>query len=240
MRSSSTLPLLLLTLAASSLCAPIPLLAEQCTGYTYCRPSPGTTSPQWFGKPKSGEPSPLRDPHFPAHQKQALKYEDTIEIRLFGQHPSKAKDSVRYERGAKNPKLDAVLKAAQADEVAAVEKSKEINYKSTSTKERESILAESDSRLQLLKDSPARRQGFTASVLEKVQLVAGLRTGKCGMMDTSSVAEDWHRTGKMTITYAYGYNYMGTDYTPILVVSIVVIFILAIILVELLSHVIEA
>ena len=43
----------------------------------------------------------------------------------------------------------------------------------------------------------------------------------------------------MTITYTYGYHYMRTDYTSVLVVSIVVIFLLAIVLVELLDKVIE-
>ena len=76
-------------------------------------------------------------------------------------------------------------------------------------------------------------------MLKKVQMVAATQVRNCGMIGATVETEHEHRDGKVTITYTYGYRYIRTDYTSVLVVSIVVIFLLAIVVVELLDKVIE-
>lgn len=134
----------------------------------------------------------------------------------------------------KNPKL----KAAHKDNASSKKKLHELGHKSPSTKDTEAIPAMPKSHSPSLKDPEVRKHGFTANILNKVHFAASSTRGqKCGTMDPT--AEDRHGDGEMTITYTYGYRYIRTDYTSVLVVSIVVIFFLAIILVELLDKVIE-
>jgi hypothetical protein len=126
----------------------------------------------------------------------------------------------------KNPKLNAILKAAHKDKASSKKKLLELGHKPpTEAKPNHSPS---------LKDPEA-----VASILKKIQMVAATQGRKCGMMGGTAETEHEHRDGKVTITYTYRYRYMRTDYTSVLVVSIVVIFLLAIVLVELLDKVIE-
>lgn len=138
---------------------------------------------------------------------------------------------IQPEHPIKNPKLNAILKAAHKVKASSKEKLLELGHKSpTEAKPNHSPSS---------KDPEAKEDGFVASMLKKVQMVAATQGRKCGMMDATADTEHEHRDGKVTITYTYGYRYMRTDYTSVLVVSIVVIFLLAIVVVELLDKVIE-
>jgi hypothetical protein len=101
----------------------------------------------------------------------------------------------------------------------------------------DAIPAVSMSQPSSLKEPEFEKYDFTTRMFKKVQSVATTRGRKCSTTDSTVKTE--HRDGRVTITYTYGYKSMRTDYTSVLVVSIVVIFFLAIILVELLDKVIE-
>jgi hypothetical protein len=142
----------------------------------------------------------------------------------------------QLEPAIKNPKLTVVLKAAHRDKQSSKAKLAEMEGKSLAAH----TAALLESQLQTISDPNVRQYSFTESLLMKVQLVAVSGARKCGLTTTPDEADDGPVAGsRMTITYTYGYSYMRRDYTSILVVSIVVIFMLAIILVELLDKVID-
>jgi hypothetical protein len=216
MRSTSALRLLVvLSLTSSSLSAPIPVPVEECSNYASCRPY--HRSPQRLNKQQSKESSYLQEPHFPAHQLEFSKHADTVEVGLLEHHRTTPEIVIQQEPSIKNPKLNTILKAAHRDKVSSKKKLHIPN----------------------LKEPKVKKYGFTTRGLEKVQSVATTRSRKCSSMGDTVETEHTHRDGRVTITYTYGYRYMRTDYTSVLVVSIVVIFFLAIILVELLDKVIE-
>jgi hypothetical protein len=235
MRSTSALHFVFLfSLTTSSLCAPIPVLDEECSHYASC--TPYHQSPQWLRKQQSKEASHLQEPHFPDHQLELSKHADTVEVGLLEHHLTKPQIAIQPEPPIKNLKLNAILKASHGDKASTKKKLHELEHKSSSTEDTETIYPVSKSQLPSLQDPELKKHSFIADILNKVLFTASSTRGrKCGMMDLKAKDGD----GGMIITYTYGYRYMRTDYTSVLVVSIVVIFFLVIILVELLDKVIE-
>jgi hypothetical protein len=235
MRFTSALPPVLLLSLTTSICAPIPV--EECSHYASCTRSVRPSQQSTTQRPKDS--SPLQEPHFPTHQLEFSRHADTVEVRLLEPPVTRPDTAIQPEPPIRNPKLNAVLKAAHKDKASAKKKPHELGHKSSSTKGTEVIPAISKTQSPSPKDPDVRKYSFTTSMLKKLQLVAST-SRKCGLMDGTAEAEHKHGDGKMTITYTYGYSYIRTDYSSVLVVSIVAIFMLAIIVVELLDKVIEA
>jgi hypothetical protein len=197
---------------------------EECSHYASCRhyrQQPITQS--------KASPS-LQEPHFPNHQLESLEYADTVEVRLLEHHVTTPTLSTQNELPIKNPKLNPVLKAAHRDEASA---------KKGSAKATDPELAISQSYSPSSNDREDKKYSFTASMIEKVQLIAITGGQKCGIMSGTAHAKDKQGDGRMTVTYTYEYSYKRTEHSSILVVSIVVIFVLAVILVELLDKAIK-
>jgi hypothetical protein len=133
---------------------------------------------------------------------------------------------IQLKHPIKNPKLNAILKAAHKDKALSKKKLLELGHKPPTEAKPNYSLS--------LKDLEA-----VASILKKIQMVVATQGCKYDMMGATAEIEHKHQDEKVTITYTYRYRYMRTDYTSVLVVSIVVIFLLAIVLVELLNKVIE-
>jgi len=185
----------------------------------------------------SEESSHLQEPHFPTHQLEFPKQADTVKVRLVEYHLKTPQIAINSEPPIKNPKLNAILKAAHRDKASSNKKLIEPGRMSPS-KNAEAIPAISKSQPTSLKDPEVKSYSSTTRVFKKVQSGAATWRPKCRILDAAE-AKDKQDYGKMTITYTYGYRYIRTDYTSVLVVSIVVIFFLAVILVELLEKVIE-
>ena len=190
------------------------MLVEECSNYASCRPY--HRSPERLNDQQLEESSYLQEPHFPAHQLEFSEHADTVEVRLLEHHRTTPESAIQHEPSIRNPKLNTILKTAHKDKVS----SKNLHKLS-------------------LNEPKAEKYDFTTRVLEKVQSVVATQSCKCSSMGETVETEHTHRDGRVTITYTYGYRYMRTDYTSVLVVSIVVIFFLAIILIELLDKVIE-
>jgi hypothetical protein len=141
------------------------------------------------------------------------------------------------ELPTKNPKLNPVLKAAHWDKASAKKKPHQFEHKKGSTKATDPELAISQSYSPSSNERESKRYSFTASMIEKVQLIAITGGQKCGIMSGTAHVKGKQGDGEMTITYIYEYSYKRTEHSSILVVSIVVIFVLAVILVELLGKV---
>ncbi len=143
---------------------------------------------------------------------------------------------MQLETTFKNPKLNAIVKAAHKDKASAQQKVHELAHKTTT----EDNQAVSKSRSRSSKSLNGKKYSFTTSMAKKGQAVAASRDQKCGLTSGNAEVEDKDEDGKMTVTYTYGYSYIRKDYTSLLVVSIVVIFMLVIVVVELLDKVTEA
>jgi hypothetical protein len=230
MRSSSLAPLVLLfSLTVPSLCAPIPSVPgsveEECIYYAACRPYSQRHSIKSKASPA------LREPHFPPHQLESPKQVDTVEVRLLEHHVTTPTLSLQAKTTVKNTELNAIIKPADSEDASPEKKHLELEDKSPST---EAISQSSSSAV-----PEDMEYSFTANMIKRVQRVAGSRSHNCDMMSGTGHGTEKHGDEKMTVTYTYGYSYIRTDYTSILVVGIVVIFMLLVILVELLDKVIE-
>jgi hypothetical protein len=147
--------------------------------------------------------------------------------------------SAQDELPIKNTKLNPVLEAAHRDKASAKKKLHQLEHKKGSTKATDPELAISQSYSPSSNDQEDKKYSFTASMIEKVQLMAITGGQKCGIVTGTAHAKDKQGDGGMTITYTYEYTYKRTENSSILVVSIVVIFVLAVILVELLGKAIK-
>lgn len=208
---------LVLTFSTSSLSAPIPVSVKECSSYASCSPF-------------RSNPPQRSDPHFPTHQLESSKHDVKIEVKLL-------EPLVPPEPPIKNQKLSAVLKAARIDR--AISAQKPLGYVQDKALSAPTAPARPKTQTEIQQPGNSRCDfRASSSVLTKVEVVAT----ECSSTATLHVAAEGGGGGKKKtriITYTYGYRYMRTDYTSILVVSIVVIFILAVVVMELLEKVLE-
>ena len=84
-------------------------------------------------------------------------------------------------------------------------------------------------------DINADESTLVASILEKIRSIAGRPTHKCSKVNP--MPSDIN--GGVTVTYTYSYGYIRRDYTDMVVVSIVLLFLFVIVMVEILGKLIE-
>jgi hypothetical protein len=223
MKSTCSLQfILLLTLTTStSLSAPIPDQHEECPNSASCSP-PLRSNPRHIQS--SG---PLHEPHFPAHQ------QDNTESILLEHLTTRPNSAIPPEPLPRIRKFKAALDVVPSvDSGLRTSRSNIISIKTTHST---GALTAVD--LEDLRDVDINTDQSTlaASILEKIRSIAGRPTQKCTKM--TPMPSD--SNGGITVTYTYSYGYLRRDYTDMMVVSIVLLFLFVIIMIELLGKIIE-
>lgn len=218
---------LLLTLTSSSLSAPIPDQHEECSDSASC-------SSSLRSSPRHSQSSgPLHEPHFPAHQILPAHQQDSSESILLEHLTTQPNSAIPPELPPRIRKFNAALDVAPfVDSGLGTTRSNIISIKTTHST---GALTAAD--LEDLRDVDINTDQSTlaASILEKIRSIAGRPTQKFNKM--TPMPSD--SNGGITVTYTYSYGYLRRDYTDMMVVSIVLLFLFVIIVVELLGKIIE-
>jgi hypothetical protein len=250
MKSSST-PLILLsfTLIAPSICAPIPIPRRECSNFESCAPLL-YPPPQGHNTHRSKSLNP-HNSALAAYQQLLVELENVQKERLRKQRVEQ--DYAHIERLRKlpadsnllpfrNPKLNAELQTALGHVTL-----KDVLDKDVLDHERPKLVSITSSptltasQLEELKEMHRAHEHHTLakSVLQKWKSLAGHPKHKCSKTSSSIMHEKGKAPGSMTVTYTYSYGYIRRDYTDVLVVSIVLLFLVAMVLIELFETIVE-
>lgn len=234
MKSACNLPFfLLLSLATSSLSAPIPDPHEECSNSASCSPPLRSTIIRWRSTRHSQSSGPLHEPHFPVHQLLPAHQQDNTNSIVLEHLPTPPNTAIPAELPLRIRKFNAAPNVAPPAD-SDLRKSTS-NVISIQTVHSTGALTAAD--LEDLRDVDinADESTLVASILEKIRSIAGRPTQRCTKMTPLPTDSN----SGITVTYTYSYGYIRRDYTDMVVVSIVLLFLFVIITVELLGKIIE-
>jgi hypothetical protein len=195
-----------------------------------------------------------QEPHFPPHQLQQSREGDSNDDSNGIVKQPKIETTIiqhSHDPSLRSAALAAILKAAEGRRVQATAGKESDGSPTSTTRPKDelivltSVAAAPTSWLERLREEDAKRYGHSAGAKEAANRAAGAMHGerRCdgrlrhGRME--SVSAEGGNGGEIEkVAYTYKLSFVKQNYTDILVVGIVVLFFVAVVLVEVLEKVV--